>query len=89
MNDDTSKDSDRLVVYIELDPLELAVPHALDDLESSGSNSICDVNVIERRVQDLGESGRSRDSLEDGQIDSQVKTPTIGEPNLTSAVEFM
>ncbi|EAZ43896.1 hypothetical protein OsJ_28517 [Oryza sativa Japonica Group] len=49
--------ADRLVGFIDIDP---SVLHNLDDQESSGSNSPCEVNVIERVVEDIHEEGEIR-----------------------------
>uniref|UniRef100_A0A0E0B031 Uncharacterized protein n=1 Tax=Oryza glumipatula TaxID=40148 RepID=A0A0E0B031_9ORYZ len=49
--------ADRLVGFIDIDT---SVLHNLDDQESSGSNSPCEVNVIERVVEDIHEEGEIR-----------------------------
>lgn len=49
--------ADRLVGFIDIDP---SVLHNLDDQESSGSNSPCEVNVIERVIEDIHEEGEIR-----------------------------
>ena len=64
VGDDSSIESEMVVEYIRLDPHKLSVLHGLDDYESSGSNSICDVSMIDGRFQDREEDGHNIEDVE-------------------------
>lgn len=54
MDDNEMETPDRLVRFIDIDPCK---PSILHSLESSGSNSPREVNMIERVVEDVREEG--------------------------------
>ncbi|EAY81853.1 hypothetical protein OsI_37019 [Oryza sativa Indica Group] len=61
-DDGTLEAQDHMVGYIDMDPLGPYVLHNLDDQESSGSNSLHDVIMIEGVVEDVC------DEVEEGEI---------------------
>uniref|UniRef100_A0A0D3FSN1 Uncharacterized protein n=1 Tax=Oryza barthii TaxID=65489 RepID=A0A0D3FSN1_9ORYZ len=64
VGDNSSIESERVVGYIGLDPHKLSVLHGLDDHKSSGSNSICDVSMINGRFEDREEDGHNIEYVE-------------------------
>ena len=64
VGDDSSIESEMVVGYIRLDTHKLSVLHGLDDRESSGLNSICDVSMIDGRFQDREEDGHNIEYVE-------------------------
>uniref|UniRef100_A0A0E0ML65 Uncharacterized protein n=1 Tax=Oryza punctata TaxID=4537 RepID=A0A0E0ML65_ORYPU len=57
---------DFIIAYVDVDPREPSVLHSLDDQESSGSNFLRELNVIDGAVEDVREDGEVRsDDLAD------------------------